>query len=187
MALFNSLYTLRLFLNDANGLHHLILVRAVACPAVGAGGSNAIDNIHTVYDMAEGGVLSVKELAVGMHDKELAAGTVGIHGAGHADDPSLVADGVVDAVLGELALDGPAGAAHAGPLRIAALDHEAGDDPVEDGAVIKLCVDKLVTPCNKILRFTITRFSNTELTNAEVQLPTSVLLSVRYFEHWPFS
>ena len=88
---------------------------------------------------------------------------------------------------------------------------------MEDGAVIKLCVDKLeeifnsngsslfikfeindaavfhsdsdhfFTPCNKILRFTITRFSNTELTNAEVQLPTSVLLSVRYFEHWPFS
>ena len=40
-------------------------------------------------------------------------------------------------LLAELTADGIAGAAHAGAVGAAALDHEAGDDPVEDQAVIK--------------------------------------------------
>ena len=44
---------------------------------------------------------------------------------------------VLEAVCGELALDAVAGAAHTGAFRVAALNHKAGDDPVEDGAVIE--------------------------------------------------
>ena len=44
---------------------------------------------------------------------------------------------VLHAVLGKLALDGVAGAAHAVAVGAAALDHKAGDAAVEDQAVIK--------------------------------------------------
>ena len=41
----------------------------------------------------------------------------------------------LETVGGKLAGDLVAGAAHAAALGVAALDHEAGDDPVEDKAV----------------------------------------------------
>ena len=44
---------------------------------------------------------------------------------------------VGDAVRGKFALDGVAWAAHAGALGVASLDHESGDDPVEDGSVVE--------------------------------------------------
>ena len=44
---------------------------------------------------------------------------------------------VLEAVVGELAADLVARAAHAGAVRVAALDHEARDNAVEDGAVIE--------------------------------------------------
>ena len=47
---------------------------------------------------------------------------------------------VVDAIDLELALDAVAGTAHAGALMIAALDHEARDNAVEDQAVIEALV-----------------------------------------------
>ena len=47
---------------------------------------------------------------------------------------------IVHAVEQELALDAVAGTAHAGALGAAALDHEAGNDAVEDEAVIKAAV-----------------------------------------------
>ena len=45
--------------------------------------------------------------------------------------------GVAHAVVGELTLDGVAGTTHAGPVGAAALNHEAGNDTVEDQTVIK--------------------------------------------------
>ena len=74
------------------------------------------------------------------HDEELAAGGVGPHGAGHGQHTAVMLKVVLEAVLAELTLDGVAGAAHAGALGVAALDHEAGDDPVEDQAVVKALV-----------------------------------------------
>ena len=47
------------------------------------------------------------------------------------------------AVGGKLALDCEAGAAHAGAGRVAALDHEARDDAVEDRAVVKAVLRQL--------------------------------------------
>ena len=49
---------------------------------------------------------------------------------------------VLDAVAGELTLDGVARAAHTGALGAAALDHKARDDPVEDQPVVKAALDQ---------------------------------------------
>ena len=79
-----------------------------------------------------------------MHDEELAAGAVGVHGACHADDAAGVLERIVHAVGGKLALDVPAGAAGAVAQRAAALDHEAGDHAVEGQAVVKALADQLL-------------------------------------------
>ena len=65
-------------------------------------------------------------------DEELAARGPGRLGVGlrHRDRAARVGE-----VAGRLLGDREAGAARAGALRIAALDHEAGDDPVERRAV----------------------------------------------------
>lgn len=44
---------------------------------------------------------------------------------------------VWETVSGELSFDAVAGPAHSGALRVATLDHKTGDDPMEDGAVVK--------------------------------------------------
>ena len=49
---------------------------------------------------------------------------------------------VLEAVCGKLAADAVAGAAHADALRVAALDHKAGDDAVKDHAVVKALADQ---------------------------------------------
>ena len=72
-----------------------------------------------------------------MHDEELAAGGVHILRTGHAQHTTGVAQVVADAVGLELALDAVAGAAHAGAVGAAALNHEAVDAAMEDQAVIK--------------------------------------------------
>lgn len=62
-----------------------------------------------------------------------------LFGAGflHGEYAGGVLQVVLEAVHSELTLYAVAGAAHAGAFRVAALDHEARDDAVEDGAVIK--------------------------------------------------
>jgi hypothetical protein len=76
-------------------------------------------------------VLPVQPRAlVGGDDEELAAVRVGA-GVGHRD---RAAD---DAVPARLILERVAGPAAAGPRRIAALDHEALNRPVEDDAVVE--------------------------------------------------
>ena len=77
-----------------------------------------------------------------MHDKELAAGGVGGHGARHRQNTAGMRQSVLEPVGGELAADAVAGAAHADALGVAALDHEAGDDAVENHAVIEALLDK---------------------------------------------
>ena len=58
-------------------------------------------------------------------------------GPGHGDHAPVMTQGIGEAVLGEFSPDLIAGAAHAGTLGAAALDHEAGYDPVEQQAVVK--------------------------------------------------
>ena len=76
------------------------------------------------------------------HDEELAAGGVGVHGTGHGQHAPVVEQVVLEAVLGELALDGVAGTAHAGALGAAALDHKPRDAAMEDKTVIKPLLDE---------------------------------------------
>ena len=72
-----------------------------------------------------------------MHDEELAARGVRRHRARHGQHAAAVLQLVFEAVGGELASDGVARSADALSLRVAALDHKAGDDAVKDHAVIK--------------------------------------------------
>ena len=72
-----------------------------------------------------------------MHDEKLAACGIWSHGARHGENAAVVLQIVFEAVRSELALDAVTGAAHAVAVGAAALDHEAGDDAVEDQSVIK--------------------------------------------------
>ena len=108
--------------------------------AVGFHCGNGIDHIHAGGHLAKGGILIIQMLGVLVHDEELGACGVGGGGTGHAENAPLVLLVVLDAVEEELAFDAVAGAAHAGSLGAAALDHEAGDDAVEDQTVIEIVI-----------------------------------------------
>ena len=121
----------------------------------GAGGGDGVHHVHAGRYLAEGGVLAVQVLGVGVHDEELAARGVGGGGTGHTENAPLMLQVVLHAVEEELALDAVARAAHSGALGAAALDHEAGDDPVEDQAVIVIVVtqvDEVVNALGGLVR-----------------------------------
>ena len=111
-------------------------------------GADGIHHFDALGDIAEHRIAAVKECGVLMDDEELGAGAVGVLGAGHGDGASGVAEGVVDAVLGKLALDFCIGAAGAVAQRIAALDHEAFNDAVEGQAVVEAGFGKGDEVCN---------------------------------------
>ena len=121
-----------------DGSNFLLRQRTVI--PVGLNAGNGIHHIHAGSDLAEGGVLAVQMLGIGVHDEELAASGIGGGGTGHAEHASLVLQVVLDAVEEKLALDAIAGAAHPSTFGAAALNHEAGDDPVEDQAVIVIVI-----------------------------------------------
>ena len=132
---------------DALGIHpdgchdHGLLGHIVHHVPLDTGNVNG--HILTLGDLAEGGVLAVQMRSRSHHHKELAAGGVGCHGAGHGQHAGLVNQVILaEAVAGELAVDLIAGAAHAVSVGAAALDHEAGDDPVEGQAVIEALVSQ---------------------------------------------
>ena len=77
-----------------------------------------------------------------MHDEELAAGGVGSHGASHGQHTCAVVQVVFETVAGKFALDAVAGAAGTSAQRVAALNHETGNDAVEDHTVIKTLVNQ---------------------------------------------
>ena len=113
--------------------------------AVGDGGvfADGVHHFHAAQHSAKGGVLAVQMGGRLMHDKELGAGAVRVHGAGHGQNAPLVGQHVFHAVHEELALDGLFRAAGAVAQRVAALDHEAADDAVEGEAVVELLVDQV--------------------------------------------
>ena len=125
-------------------------------PVVGASldGGDGIHHIHAAGYLAEGGVLAVQMLGILMHDEELAAGGIGGGGPSHAQHAPLVLQVVLHTVEEELALDAVAGATHTGAFGAAALDHEAGDDPVEDQTVVIVMiaqVDEIVNALGCLL------------------------------------
>jgi len=111
---------------------------------------DGIDNIHAGSDLAEGCVLAVQMLGILVHDEELGTCRVGGGGACHGQDTALVLQVILDAVEEELALDAVAGATHAGAFGAAALNHEAGNDAMEDQAVIIVMAAQIDEVCNAL-------------------------------------
>ena len=121
-------------------LHALGLGRLVVIVALHGG--DGVHDVETLRDLAEGGVLAVEVRRLVVHDEELASGAVRRHSARHGEHAAVVLQVIFEAVAGKLALDGVARTAGADAVRVAALDHKAGDDAVEDDAVIKALLDE---------------------------------------------
>ena len=84
-----------------------------------------------------------------VHDKELGGGGVhAVTSSCHGNDAALMGEIVDDAVASEFALDGLVRASDAGAQRVTALNHEAGDDAVENDAGIEIAVAKIHEVCN---------------------------------------
>ena len=133
------LHALRVHANGLDGLWLLRLIREHI--AVDAGDVHR--GLRVVRDLAERGILPVEVRRVRDHDEELAAGAVGRHRARHGQHAQRMLEVVLVTVGGKFAVDLIARAAHAVALRAAALDHEAGDDAVENKAVVKAGVCQL--------------------------------------------
>src|SRR5262249_45618221 len=127
-------------IGPANGLDDHVIDGDVLVPRLPSRADLAdlVDHVHALDHVPEGAVTGVVEVVV-VHrvDVELRRGAVQVAGAGHGDG----AAGVGQAV-GRLVLDRRLGVLllHA-RLEAAALDHEVGDDAVEDGAVVELIID----------------------------------------------
>ena len=126
---------------NGDGCDLLILQRTILC--IGLGACDGIDNLKAGSDLAECSVLAIQMGCIFMHHKELAACGVGGLAPSHGQNATLMLQIVLHTVEEELTLDAVAGATHAGAFGAAALDHEAGDDTVEDQAVIKIMIAQL--------------------------------------------
>ena len=84
-----------------------------------------------------------------MHDEELGTCGVRTHGACHGDHSAGVLQIIGEPISGEFALDGVAGTAGPASVRVASLDHEAADHPMEDQPVIVsfLCQRDEIVDC----------------------------------------
>src|SRR5450759_2549212 len=125
------------FVEDRDGVHPDRRFREVL--AVARRGGDRVHDVEAPGDHAEDRV-ALRQRVVGVHDEELRA--VGVRpGVRHRERAAGVAAG--ERLVGELV----AGAAGADPalvqrgllavLAVAALDHEAGDDAVEDDVVVE--------------------------------------------------
>ena len=72
-----------------------------------------------------------------MHNEELAACGIRVHGSCHGQNAWCVCQIVFKVVLCEFSFDGIAGTAHACAVRAAALNHKAADNSVENQTVIE--------------------------------------------------
>src|SRR5665213_2071130 len=105
-----------------------------AVGAVAGDFADFFDDVVAFRDLAEDGVFAGEPAGVGDRDEELRTVGVGA-GVGHGE-----LAGFLEVLGGGLGFvrELVAGAAHAGAFGVAALDHEVGDDAVEDGAVVEL-------------------------------------------------
>ena len=77
-----------------------------------------------------------------VHDEELAACRIGMHGSCHGQNTLGMLQIVGHAVGCKLTLDAVAGATTSGAVRTSTLDHETADHTVEDQTVIEMLVDQ---------------------------------------------
>ena len=119
--------------SDSHALHDDVRERLVG--TIDLHGGDGVDNIETGNDFAEYGV-AMWQWRVFLHDEELAAIGIGTgigHGHSAFDITGLVGNRVRIQFIGEFV----AGTAHTGTSRIAALDHEARDDTMEDEVIVE--------------------------------------------------
>src|SRR5699024_1696624 len=115
-------------------------------------GLDALDRVDDllgvlVGHLAEHGVLALQVRGGAHGDEELrpvgAGGAAGERVAALARVGHGQHVGLVEVLLGDLVVEGVAGAAGAGAQRVAALQHETGDDAVEDDTVVERTGDLL--------------------------------------------
>src|SRR5271157_50300 len=101
---------------------------------LGAAGDlgDLLDYVVALDHFAKHAVFIVEVRGGGRGDKELAAVGIG-SGIGHGEDAGL---GVLEIGM-ELVGEFVAGTAASGAFRVATLNHEIGNDPMENGAVVK--------------------------------------------------
>src|SRR3990170_7715973 len=117
---------------------------AVVRRAAALAGNDLVDDVHSADDVAKDRVTTAGQLGpIGDHDEELRSlrirdpAAIRVGRSGHGDVAArIVAD---DRIIEDLV----ARAAAARPLRVAALDHEAGDDAVENDAVVEACLGQV--------------------------------------------
>ena len=122
-------------------LCHSLRLNGLVTPAAASLG-DAVNNFHTLGYLAESGILAVKIGSGFVHDEELAACGVGIHCASHGENAGSVLEVIFETVGGEFALDAVAGATHAVAVGAAALNHETGNDTMEDLVIIETLIDE---------------------------------------------
>lgn len=138
--------------SDADGLNDLIFDGFVE--EIGAGHGDFVYAFHAFGYFTERRILSIEMRSIGVHDEELAAGRVWTGGTGHGENAAGVLDVVLRETVGfEFAVNGIAGAAGSVAFRVAALNHEARNDAVENQAVIKAFVGELFEVFDGFRRF----------------------------------
>ena len=129
------------FLDDDRVLGHVLEHFAGAGLYCG----NLVDGVHAFDDPPErciapslsGGAAVVQEVVVDDVDEELGGGGMRVGGSGHGNRPA-----VVPAAPVRLVADGRAGLQLLEFLgEASALNHEAGNHPVKDGAVVETVTD----------------------------------------------
>ena len=81
----------RLFGYDGNGFH-LLRLQGLIGP-VGRNACDTVENVETVRELTESRVIAVKVRSVLVHDEELRACGVGVHGTSHGNHASGVLQG----------------------------------------------------------------------------------------------
>lgn len=124
------------FLEDLGAQNNDVFDRPVArtCPDC----SNLVHNIHAINYLTKHAVLPIQMRGRGEADKELAPIRTRT-GIGHREHPRLrVLERRFELILELATPDRGSPTTCAG--RVTALQHEAGDDPVEDDVVVLACV-----------------------------------------------
>jgi len=130
--------------NDRDAFDDLLRVGAVRL--MGGRGGDFFQNVITLDQFAERSVLMVEKTRVAVANEKLAAGGIRIAAPRHRNNPAHVRMIIklgVDHVTGAASAPAIFGAGVLGEW-IAALNHEAFDDAMEQGAVIKTLPGELL-------------------------------------------
>ena len=108
--------------------------------------SDSVNSLDALGDLAECRVLAIKVRRAVQAYEELTARGLFMNRTRHGDDALLVR------TIVELCDEFPLGSAGAITLRAAALNHQAGNDPVKPGAQVKTLLGKFLKVCHMVGR-----------------------------------